>query len=76
VVCAWVRAVYAAIHAPPGTSFGSEVHIIFFGIYDWPPFVIALGFSILGLPVGAAFELGLQAIPPTPDPHPRLSSAC
>ena len=34
---------------------------VFFEIYDWPPFVIALIASVVAVVVGAAFEIPMRA---------------
>ena len=40
--------VYAAIQAPHwGLSFAGALHNVFLNLYDWPPFVLALGTPLL-----------------------------
>eukprot|EP00898_Chlorokybus_atmophyticus_P001957 jgi/Chlat1/2762/Chrsp187S00197 len=57
--------VYAKIKQNEGESYNDVVHTMFFGLYDYPPFVIALGFSAIGVALGACIELGLAAVFPS-----------
>ena len=59
--------VYAKIQAPHwGMSFAGALHNVFLNLYDWPPFVLALGTPLLlfqvcwhinQLPLGTGFSL-------------------
>ncbi len=48
---------------------------MFFEIYDWPPFVIALIASVVAVAAGAAFELAVRACLKRPIPPSALALA-
>eukprot|EP00271_Cylindrocystis_brebissonii_P017895 TRINITY_DN4869_c0_g1_i1.p1 TRINITY_DN4869_c0_g1~~TRINITY_DN4869_c0_g1_i1.p1 ORF type:complete len:561 (+),score=86.00 TRINITY_DN4869_c0_g1_i1:264-1946(+) len=49
--------VWAKTQQVDGQSYSSALHDTFLINYDWPPFMLAIGFSIVGIVVGAVLEM-------------------
>ncbi|KAK9858885.1 hypothetical protein WJX84_001389 [Apatococcus fuscideae] len=68
--------VYAALRRHSwGLSLSAALHQVFFEIYDWPPFVIALIASVAAVAAGAVFEMAVRACLKRPIPPSNLALA-
>ena len=61
---------WAAIQQTPGETYGDSLKNIFLGVYDYPPFLLALGFSIVGMVIGAGLEFGFRMLVPSCREYP------
>eukprot|EP00897_Mesotaenium_endlicherianum_P008970 jgi/Mesen1/8100/ME000434S07345 len=55
---------WAEIHRPADVSYSQYLHDTFLVAYDYPPFLLALGFSVVGMAIGAALEFAFRALVP------------
>lgn len=44
-------------------DYQQALHKTFFEVYDWPPFVIALGFSVVGMVIGMGLDIIGRKVP-------------
>ena len=61
---------WAAIQQTPGETYGDSLKNIFLGTYDYPPFLLGLGFSIVGMVIGALLEFGFRMLVPACREYP------
>ena len=55
---------WAKVKAKEGESYSSALHTVFLVAYDYPPFLLALGFSIVGMALGALLEFLARRVVP------------
>lgn len=59
-----------ALRRPAGVSYSSSLHSAFLVAYDYPQFLLAAAFSVIGLLVGAALEWAARAAVPALREYP------
>eukprot|EP00850_Spirogloea_muscicola_P006407 SM000030S11416 [mRNA] locus=s30:496242:502221:- [translate_table: standard] len=55
---------WAEVNKKSYEKYGDVIHRIFLVSYDWPPFMLAVGFSVVGMLLGAALEWLFRQIVP------------
>lgn len=54
--------VYTKVRQPDGVTYADALQVTFLKAYDYPPFLLALGFSLAGMALGALLEFVFRSV--------------